>query len=74
VGAGALSQRGDRLLRRDPGDRLDQLADLWAGQGEVAEPTALVGGEQSGVDQLGQVTARGRGRDAGLVGEDARTQ
>src|SRR6266508_164453 len=49
VRARSLTKRGDRLRWCDAGDRLDQLADLRAGEAEVSVPATRDGGNQAGL-------------------------
>ena len=54
--------------------RLDQAADLRAGQPVVAVAAVRLDGEQAGVGQLAQVAAGGGGADARLGGQPAGRQ
>ena len=70
----ALLERAHRRRRRDPGQRLDQLADLGAGQPEVAVAAVALDPQHPALDQPAEMGARGRRGDAGLVGQHARRQ
>ena len=74
VRAGSLAQRRDRLRGRDARNGFDQLADLGAGEREVAVPAAVDDGDETRVDEPGKVVARRGRRDAGLGREHARRE
>jgi hypothetical protein len=55
--------------RRDRRQRLDRGRDAGVGDREEAMATPAFGGEDATVDQLGQVSASGRRRDAGSLSQ-----
>ncbi len=71
VRAGALAQRAHRRRRGDAGQRLEGPGDVGPGEAEVAMAPVALGDHEAAVDELLQVHARGRGRDAGLRGQHA---
>src|SRR6266508_6136679 len=74
VRARSLTKRGDRLRWCDAGDRLDQLADVGAGEREVPMSPARDDADEAGVDEPREMVTRGRWRDARFGGEDARRE
>jgi NIPSNAP len=74
VCACSLPQRRDRLAGRDAGDRFDQLGNVRTGKREVPMPATGSRADQSTIDEPREVMTRGRRRNTGFGGKDARSQ